>query len=151
VTIAGEDIRNYRQEDVRATFALAGQEAHVFDSSIRENLRIGRPGASDEELDDALAQAQLADWVATLPDGARHARRRGGNRALRRAAPAARARACAALARAGARLDEPTAHLDPPTAERLMDDVLDAAGNRTVLLITHRREGLARMDEVVSL
>ena len=48
-------------------------------------------------------------------------------------------------------LDEPTAHLDPPTAERLMEDVLDAAGDRTVLLITHRREGLARMDEIVSL
>jgi ABC-type transport system involved in cytochrome bd biosynthesis fused ATPase/permease subunit len=48
-------------------------------------------------------------------------------------------------------LDEPTAHLDPPTAERLMDDVLDAAGDRSVLLITHRSEGLDRMDEIVTL
>ncbi len=48
-------------------------------------------------------------------------------------------------------LDEPTAHLDSETAERLMDDVLDAAGDRSVLLITHRPEGLDRMDEVVAL
>ena len=46
-------------------------------------------------------------------------------------------------------LDEPTAHLDPETAERLMDDVLDAADGKTVLLITHRPEGLDRMDEVL--
>jgi len=48
-------------------------------------------------------------------------------------------------------LDEPTAHLDPLAAERLIDDVLDAAGDRTVLLITHRPEGLDRMDEVLVL
>ena len=48
-------------------------------------------------------------------------------------------------------LDEPTAHLDPATARSLIDDVLDAAGDRAVLLITHRREGLERMDEVVRL
>jgi ATP-binding cassette subfamily C protein CydCD len=48
-------------------------------------------------------------------------------------------------------LDEPTAHLDPATAQSLMDDVLDAARGRTILLITHRAEGLERMDEVVAL
>ena len=48
-------------------------------------------------------------------------------------------------------LDEPTAHLDPATARSVMDDVLDAAAGRSVLLITHRPEGLERMDEVVTL
>ena len=47
-------------------------------------------------------------------------------------------------------LDEPTAHLDAATAERLMDDVLDAPTERSVLLITHRAEGLDRMDEIVA-
>jgi ABC-type bacteriocin/lantibiotic exporter with double-glycine peptidase domain len=48
-------------------------------------------------------------------------------------------------------LDEPTAHLDPDTAAELMDDVLDATADKTVLLITHRPEGLERMDEIVAL
>jgi ATP-binding cassette subfamily C protein CydC len=48
-------------------------------------------------------------------------------------------------------LDEPTAHLDPRTAQDLIDDVLDASADRTVLLITHRPEGLERMDAVVTL
>ena len=48
-------------------------------------------------------------------------------------------------------LDEPTAHLDPPTARALIDDVLAAAGDRTVLLITHRPEGLDLVDEVLEL
>ena len=45
MTIAGRDVRDYRQEDVRATFALAGQDAHLFDSTIRENLSLARPEA----------------------------------------------------------------------------------------------------------
>jgi ATP-binding cassette subfamily C protein CydC len=48
-------------------------------------------------------------------------------------------------------LDEPTAHLDPRTAQDLIEDVLDASADRTVLLITHRPEGLERMDEVLRL
>ncbi len=48
-------------------------------------------------------------------------------------------------------LDEPAAHLDPPTAQRLMEDVLSAAGERSVLRITHRPEGLALVDEIVTL
>ena len=151
VTIAGEDVRRYRQEDVRATFALAGQEAHLFDSSIRENLRIGRPTATDGEAR-GRARARAAGGLGRVPPRRdRHARRRGGNGV----SPAGSASGSCSRAPSSKApvlvLDEPTAHLDPPTAERLMDDVLDAAGERTVLLITHRREGLERMDEVVAL
>ena len=151
VTIAGEDVRRYWQDDVRATFALAGQEAHVFDSSIRENVRIGRPEASDGELGEALARAQLAGWIASLPDGLdtlvgeEGTELSGGQRQRLVLARALLSNAPVLV------LDEPTAHLDPPTAARLMRDVLDAAGGRTVLLITHRREGLEQMDEVITL
>ena len=61
VTIAGRDLGDYRQHDVRAKFALAGQNAHLFNATIRANLAIGRPDASDEELWNALRRAQLAD------------------------------------------------------------------------------------------
>src|SRR4029078_12846562 len=64
VTLAGSDPRSLREGDVRRVFALAGQDAHVFDSTIRENLRLARPEASDAELHDALARAHLAGWVA---------------------------------------------------------------------------------------
>lgn len=151
VVVAGRDAREYRQADLRRTFALAGQEAHVFDSTIRENLRLARPGATDAELDVVLGLTRLTDWIATLPDGLdtlvgeEGTRLSGGQRQRLVLARALLVDAPVLV------LDEPTAHLDPPTAEALMDDVLDAAADRTVLLITHRPEGLERMDTVVRL
>ena len=151
VTIAGRDVREYRQEDVRRTFALAGQEAHVFDSTIRENLRLARPDATEAELEDALRRARLGEWVASLPDGLDTlvgedgSRLSGGQRQRLTLARALLVDAPVLI------LDEPTAHLDERTAQELMDDVLDEAGERSVLLITHRPEGLDRVDEIVVL
>ena len=151
VTIAGRDLRAYAQADARRHFAIAGQEAYVFDSTIRENLRLARPDASDAQLEDALRRARLDDWVASLPDGLdtqvgeEGSRLSGGQRQRLTLARALLADAPVLL------LDEPTAHLDPATARSVMDDVLDAAAGRSVLLITHRPEGLERMDEVVTL
>jgi len=151
VTIGGRDVRDYRQEDVRRMFALAGQEAHVFDSTIRENLRIARPEATEPELEEALRRARLGDWVASLPDGLDTlvgedgSRLSGGQRQRLTVARALLANAPVLI------LDEPTAHLDEHTARELVDDVLDEAGERTVLLITHRSEGLDRVDEIVAL
>jgi ABC-type transport system involved in cytochrome bd biosynthesis fused ATPase/permease subunit len=151
VTIGGHDLREYRQEDVRATFALAGQDAHLFDSTIRENLRLARPGAEDAELWAVLQRARLAEWVASLPAGLdtqvgeEGATLSGGQRQRLVLARALLAGAPVLL------LDEPTAHLDPPTARALMDDVLASAADKAVLLVTHRPEGLEEMDEVVEL
>ena len=151
VTIDGRDLRDYRQADVRATFAVAGQNAHLFDTSIRANLLLARPAATDEELTSALTRARLAEWVASLPDGLETIvgeegmRVSGGQRQRLVLARALLSDAPVLV------LDEPTAHLDAETAEQLMDDVLDAAATRSVLLITHRSEGLGRMDEIVAL
>jgi len=151
VVIGGRDARELRLEDVRRTFALAGQEAHVFASSIRENLKLGRPDATDDELVDALRRARLADWVESLPEGLdalvgeEGGRLSGGQRQRLVIARALLADASVLI------LDEPTAHLDPDTAEALVADVFDAARDRSVLLITHRPEGLDLVDEIVSL
>ena len=151
VTIASRDVRDYSQEDVRSTFALAGQEAHLFNSTIRENLRLASPLADDTELLESLRRAQIADWVTSLPQGLDTIVGEAGSRL----SGGQRQRLVLARALLAERpvlvLDEPTAHLDVGSAEQLMDDVLDAAGDRTVLLITHRTEGLDRMDEIVRL
>ncbi len=141
VTIGGVDVRRLRQEDVRSTFALAGQEAHLFDSTIRENLRLARPDATDEQLHGVLKRARLDAWVESLPDGLdtyvgeEGAELSGGQRQRLVIARALLAEAPVLV------LDEPTAHLDGPAAEALVADVLDAADGRSVLLITHRPEG----------
>jgi thiol reductant ABC exporter CydC subunit len=151
VTIGGRDVREYAQADVRRHFAIAGQESYLFDSTIRENLRLARPKAADAELWAVLLLARLDAWVASLPGGLdarvgeEGSRLSGGQRQRLTLARALLTEAPVLV------LDEPTAHLDPETATAVMDDVLAAAAGRTVLLITHRPEGLERMDEVVTL
>jgi thiol reductant ABC exporter CydC subunit len=151
VTIAGRDLRDYRQEDVRRTFAVAGQDAHVFDSTIRANLLLARPDADEAELGHALRMAHLDGWVASLPEGLDTlvgedgSRLSGGQRQRLTVARALLSDAPVLV------LDEPTAHLDPETARAVVGDAVEAAGNRTVLLVTHRPEGLDLVDEVVTL
>ncbi|MGY1436770.1 thiol reductant ABC exporter subunit CydD [Streptomyces reniochalinae] len=143
---------------VRRRVGLCAQDAHVFDSSLRENLRLALPravaedaSAADGELHAALAAARLDDWVATLPDGLdtlvgeMGAKLSGGQRQR------------LALARALLAdfpllvLDEPAEHLDLPTADALTADLLTATEGRTTVLITHRLQGLDRVDEIVVL
>jgi thiol reductant ABC exporter CydC subunit len=151
MTLDGRELGRYRQEDVRAKYALAGQEAHVFDSTIRANLLLARPDATESDLGDALRRAHLDDWVVSLPDGLDTlvgedgSRLSGGQRQRLTIARALLSDAPVLV------LDEPTAHLDRETAEAVVGEAFDAAGDRSVLLITHRDEGLDLVDEVVEI
>jgi ATP-binding cassette subfamily C protein CydC len=151
VTFGGHDLRQYRQEDARRVIAVAGQESHLFSASVRENVRIARLDASDAEIEVALRRARIWDWVDSLPEGVQtrvgeEGRELSGGQRQR----VLLARALLADAHLLV-LDEPTAHLDPVTATELVTDIMSAAGTRTVLLITHRPEGLELADRVISL
>jgi thiol reductant ABC exporter CydC subunit len=149
--IDGREVRDLAGDDVRRVVGLCAQDAHVFDSTVRENLRLARPGCDDAALRAALRRARLLPWVDGLPHGLDTS---VGERGVRMSAGQ---RQRLALARALLAdfpmlvLDEPTANLDPPTAAELTDDLLTATTDRAVLLITHRLDGLDRVDEILVL
>jgi ABC-type multidrug transport system fused ATPase/permease subunit len=131
--------------------ALGGQDAHLFATSIRENVRLARPDAGDDEIVSALRRARAWEWISSLPDGLdTEVGDEGG-------LVSGGERQRIALARAflsGASLlvlDEPTAHLDDATADALLDDLLDLGDGVGLLVVTHATRGLQRFDEVVSL
>lgn len=151
VMLAGHDLREYRQEDIHSAIAVVGQDDHLFSASIRANVSLARPAAEGAEIELALQRAGLWEWVEHLPSGwdtlVGEAGREvsGGQRQRIGLARALLSQAQILV------LDEATAHLDPAGAELMIQDTLDAAGERSVLLITHRPEGLHLMDEVVVL
>jgi ABC-type transport system involved in cytochrome bd biosynthesis fused ATPase/permease subunit len=149
--LAGTDVTHLAQRDARAACAVADQRAQLFAGTLRANLTLARPDASDDEIDRALVAAQLRDWVATLPDGLdtpvgeEGVALSGGER--RRVAVAR------ALLAAGPVLvlDEPTSGLDPELADRLLQAVFESAGPRSVLLVTHRAGEAARCETTIAL
>jgi ABC-type transport system involved in cytochrome bd biosynthesis fused ATPase/permease subunit len=151
VRLAGRDLRAYRQRDVRAAIAVAGQESHLFAASIRDNLRLARSDATDEQLEGALRRARIWDWIEGLPDGldtfvGEQGRELSGGQRQRIALARALLRDAPVLV-----LDEPTAHVDRATAAALARDVFAAADHKSVLLITHRTEGLEFVDRIVEI
>jgi ATP-binding cassette subfamily C protein CydCD len=150
-TLAGRDAAAVDGDAVRRLVGLCAQDAHIFDSSLRENLRLARTGARDDELRTALAAARLLEWVDGLPDGLdTHvgelgARLSGGQRQRLALARALLADFPVLV------LDEPAEHLDLPTADALTADLLTATRGRTTVLITHRLAGLEAVDEVIVL
>ena len=151
VTLAGRDLRAYRQEDVRRAIAVVSQDTYLFSTSIIENVRLARPEASDAEVMTALRRTGIGDWVEGLP--ARGATLVGENGRELSGGQRQRVGVARALL-SDARVlvfDEPTAHLDPPGADALVSELVAVAGERSVLLITHRPEGLEHMDAIVRL
>jgi thiol reductant ABC exporter CydC subunit len=151
VLLDGIDTRDLAAEDLRTVIATCGQDAYLFDSTIRANLLLARPGAGESELWDALDSARLGDWVRTQPLGLDTSVGSAGS-AL--SGGQARRLLLARTLLSGAEiliLDEPTEHLDPQTAAEILRDLLAATTGRTTLLITHQVEGLEDVDAIVVL
>lgn len=143
IRLDGADLQELPEAAVRETMVLFAEDAHVFATTVRENLRVARGDASDEEILAALTATGLADWVAHLPGGLSHllgpdgTTVSGGERRRLLLARALVRRAPITL------LDEPTEHLDPERARALLhallstgdDALLDPDG--IVVVVTH--------------
>ncbi len=151
VTLGGADLAAYRADDVRTVIGGCPQDSHVFVGTVRDNLRLARPGATDGELADAAARARLLPWIRGLPRGwdtqvGTHGTAMSGGERQRLILARALLADPAVLI-----LDEPTAHLDRETAAALTADLLRLTAGRTTLLITHDMRGLELLDEIVVL
>jgi len=151
LSLAGTDVERLTQDAARAACALADQRAQLFAGTLRSNLTLARPDAGADEIAAALRAARLDAFVATLPDGLDTPVGEDGvalSGGERRRVAVARA-----LLAPGPVLilDEPTSGLDPGLADELMDGVLAAAGERSVVVITHRAAEAARCDTTVAL
>jgi ATP-binding cassette subfamily C protein CydCD len=145
------DAANLDGDEVRRAVGLCAQDAHLFDSSLRENLRLARPGCDDGALWEALDAARLGGWARELPEGldtmvGEHGARLSGGQRQRLALARALLADFPLLV-----LDEPAEHLDLATADALTADLLAATEGRATLLITHRLAGLEAVDEIVVL
>jgi len=151
VLIDGVDIRNLRLADLAAIVGVVSQETYLLHTTVRENLRYAKPGATDAEIEDAARAAQIHDLIASLPDGydtmvgSRGHRFSGGEKQR------------IAIARTLLRdprvlvLDEATSALDTET-ERAVQKAFDAlARGRTTITIAHRLSTVRGADQIVVL
>jgi thiol reductant ABC exporter CydC subunit len=151
VSIGGVDLRDVAQDDVRRAVVLGTQDAHVFNTTVRENILLARRDAGEAEIWQALEAAGAGEWVRGLPHGLdTMAGEDGGLLSGGQRQRIALARSLLADSRFLI-LDEPTAHLDPDTAREIMHDLVAGAGDRGLLVITHGTIGLEHFDEILEL
>jgi ATP-binding cassette subfamily B protein len=149
VTIDGVDIRKVTRESLRSSMAVVFQENMLFNMSIRENIRLGKEGATDEEVEQAARKAEIHRYIMSLPQkydtsvGERGDTLSGGQRQR------------IAIARAIVRnpsillLDEATSALDQTTEAAINRTLLKVAKNRTMIFSTHRLTSVVEMDEII--
>ncbi len=149
IRLNGVDLRALAAEEARSKFAVVPQEVYLFDGTVRGNLLLARPSASEKDLSEAARCAGAEEFIARLPHGydtwiGEHGMRLSGGERQRLAIARALLRDAPLLM-----LDEPTAHLDSLSEQRLIEALLSAAEGRTLLWITHRLLGLDAMDEIL--
>ncbi|MBN1992016.1 MAG: thiol reductant ABC exporter subunit CydC [Anaerolineae bacterium] len=151
IYLGGHNLRRYRPEDIRRLMGVVSQRTHLFNGTIKQNLLLARPEASDEELIQAARQAQLHAFIQALPQGydtwiGEQGLRLSGGERQRLAIARALLKDAPLLI-----LDEPTTHLDPLVEQEIMRTIQTLRQGRTTLLITHRLPGPETADEVLVL
>lgn len=151
VLLGGVDIATVAADDVRARIGWLSQATHLFDDTIRANLLLARPDADDAALWAVLDAAHIGETVRALPDGLDTWVGEGGARfsgGQGRRLSLARALLSPAPILI---LDEPCAGLDAETERNFLETLNETAGDRTVILITHRLTGVERLDRIFRL
>jgi ATP-binding cassette subfamily B protein len=151
VRVGGVDVREQRREDLMAQLAVVSQDVHLFDDTLRDNVLLGRPDATDEELDRAARLAGVDALVERLPQGwatrvgESGARLSGGERQRVSIARALLKQAPIVV------LDEVTAALDPVNEHLVRRSVAEMAEHSTVLVVAHTPAMISLADHVVVL
>jgi ABC-type multidrug transport system fused ATPase/permease subunit len=149
VRLAGVDVRDVSAESLRETLGMVTQDGHLFHDSIRENLLLARPEASERELWDALTRARLGDLIRSLPDqletvvGERGYRLSGGERQRLTIARLLLAQPRVVI------LDEATAALDSTSEAAVQAALTEALNGRTAVVIAHRLSTIRAADQIL--
>lgn len=149
VRIGGVDVRDLSARSLRDTVGMVTQDGHLFHDTVRANLLLARPDASDTELWDVLRRARLTDLVRSLPDGLdtvvgeRGYRLSGGERQRMTIARLLLARQRVVI------LDEATAHLDNTSEAAVQEALAEALEGRTAVVIAHRLSTVRSADQIL--
>jgi thiol reductant ABC exporter CydC subunit len=155
ILLGGQELGAYSEEELRRLVAVVSQHTHLFNTTVRENLLLARPGASEEEMVHAARQAQIHEFIRSLPQGyetwiGEQGQRLSGGQRQRLAIARAILKDAPFLL-----LDEPTANLDAVTERRVMAGLVPLLAGRTALVVTHRLAaadpalGLEAVDEIL--
>ncbi|MCF3180175.1 ABC transporter ATP-binding protein [Streptomyces polychromogenes] len=151
VRLGGTDVRDIGTEELMAGVSIVFQNVYLFDGTIEENVRLGRPGATADELQAAAAAARLDEVVARLPDG--WSTRVGEGGAVLSGGERQRVSIARALLKDAPvlLLDEATSGLDPQNERAVQDGIDRLLAGRTVVVVAHRLHTVRQADSIAFL